>query len=125
MTDISGVAFLKRRVHHDTDYACFLILGLISLLVYVVSLLPSPYDNALEAIAFIYGIPILLGSILALLIGVAFAILQWRHWPLILLAVMTILEMLVHQLPFHGWSFVVTGTALPLWWFFALRRTAH
>jgi hypothetical protein len=121
MTDIAERASLKRRSQCDIAYGCFLILGLSSLVVHVVSLLPTPYDNALEEIAFLFGIPILIGSILALLIGIVFAILQWRHWQLLFLAAITILGMLPHGLTLYGWISAVVGTALPLWWFFVVR----
>jgi hypothetical protein len=51
-----------------------------------------PMDSgAAGVLGFLVAIPLALVSIAALLLGTVQALLLWRHWPLLLLAAMTIL----------------------------------
>lgn len=80
----------KKRFKYDLAYGCFLFGGASALVVGVMGAIPMG-SGAAGVVGFLVAIPLALASIAALVVGIVQALLLWRHWPLSLLAAMTIL----------------------------------
>lgn len=91
-------------------------------------------SGAAGVVGFLIAIPLAVASVAALVVGIVLSLLLWRHWPLLLLAAMTILFVaeviteagtaaLYNAAPFlYGigslaicgiWFFVVRGKTFP------------
>jgi hypothetical protein len=75
---------------YDLAYGCFLLCGASALIVGVMSVSPMG-TGAAGVLGFLVAIPLALASIAALVVGVVLSFVLWRHWPLPLLSVMTVL----------------------------------
>jgi hypothetical protein len=85
-----GETVNKNRSKYDLAYGCFLLCGASALVVGVLSATPMD-SGAAGGLGFLVAIPLALASIVALVVGIVLALLLWKHWPLLLLAGMTIL----------------------------------
>lgn len=80
----------KNRAKYDLAYGCFSYCGFAALVVGVVSAMPMDSDAA-GVFGFLLAIPLALGALAAMLVGLALSALLWKHWPLLILSAMTIL----------------------------------
>lgn len=80
----------RDRTQYDLAYGCFLLCGASALIIGVMSAIPMD-TGAAGVLGFLVAIPLALASIVALVAGVVLSFVLWRHWPLPLLAVMTVL----------------------------------
>ena len=81
-----------RRLEFDLAYGCFLLWALTVL---CISLIRASYTDAEWAggaggILLLLG-PLILASIIAMLAGILMTIRLWKHWPLMVIAGMTVL----------------------------------
>lgn len=81
---------IKNRFKYDLAYGCFLLCGASALVVGVMGAIPMD-SGAAGVLGFLVAIPLAVASIAALVVGIVLSLLLWRHWPLPLLAAMTIL----------------------------------
>lgn len=123
----------KNRFKYDLAYGCFLFCGASALVVGVMGAIPMD-SGAAGGLGFLVAIPLALAFIAAVVVGIVLSLVLWRHWPLLLLAAMTILFVaeivteagnaaLYNAAPFlYGiaslaicgiWFFVVRGKAFP------------
>lgn len=85
-----GETVNKDRSKYDLAYGCFLLCGASAIIVGVMGAIPMDSGTA-GVLGFLVAIPLALASIGALVVGIVLTFLLWRHWPLPLLAGMTIL----------------------------------
>ena len=76
--------------NYDVAYGSFLFCGLVALLTSVLSYIPMDSGTA-GGIGFLVLIPLALASLGAMAVGIVQAIRYYRHWPLIILSVLTLL----------------------------------
>ena len=72
----------------ETAYCCFIFIHLFFLVIlaaFLVDMLLEISEGAAVALGIIFAIPLFLGSVVALIIGVYIAIKNWRNWKLRLL----------------------------------------
>lgn len=114
---------------YDLAYGCFTFCGLVALLVGLFTFLPIGFESA-GGFGYLLLIPLTAMSLGAMLLGLIFALRLHRHWPLALLALVSLLliaeivtefgpVLLFNLAPLiYGIFACGFGSA----WFFALRK---
>lgn len=121
----------KNRFKYDLAYGCFLFCGASVLVIGVMGAIPMN-SGAAGGLGFLVAIPLALAFIAALVVGIVLSLLLWRHWPLPLLAAMTILlgaEVILEAGPvafYNGVPFIYGLGSLIICgiWFTVLRGKA-
>ncbi len=128
------LAFKAPRFRRDIAYGCFLYCGLILIAMCILNAIPLDEYSYMAAMGF--GMAALPSLFLVGLVGIPFAICEWREWPLSVLLLLTVVVVLVtiiavqdtiEAYSFLAWYGGVTGllgVALPVRWFFWQRKRA-
>lgn len=124
----------KARLRRDIAYGCFLYCGLILIAMCILNAIPLDESAYMDAMGF--GLLAFTSVFLVGLVGIPFAICEWREWPLSVLLLLTVGVVLVTvvavQDTIEAYSFLtcysgvsgLLGVALPVRWFFWQRKRA-
>lgn len=124
------MAFDPTRLwQYDLAYGCFTFCGLVALLIGLFTFLPFGFGSA-GGFGYLLLIPLTAMSLGAMLLGLIFALRLYRHWPLALLALASLLliaeivtefgPVLLFNLAPLVYGLVACGFGGA--WFFALRK---
>ena len=119
----------------ETAYCCFIFIHLFFLVIlaaFLVDMLLEISEGAAVALGIMFAIPLFLGSVVALIIGVYIAIKNWRNWKLRLLIILPLCLFAIYKIfdsmsenafgvLFIIYSFVMV--LLPSWWLITSRRS--
>ena len=117
---------LSELVKYDVAYGCFLFCGLVSLLFMIGSFVPM--SNGVAAMLGIgVGVPLMIISIVAMIVGIGFTIFLRHHKPLVILSLLTVFVAFVIATQFVPAVLVLVPYAvltigLSCRWFFFLRK---
>src|SRR5262245_10108267 len=115
----------------DVAYGCFLAWALTVLSVIAPMGSPAADDLAQGAGAiFLVFLPLVAAALLAMLVGLVLSILLWKHWPLPVISVCTVLVVAIYAPDFGSPRFQtrvpiaysVGVAAVSAFWFLHLRR---
>jgi hypothetical protein len=117
----------KSVIAHDAAYICFLFWAVP---VTVLGVFLALYGGSPQAAIIIVLIPFLLASFVTMLVGIVLSIFLWKHWPLIIIAVSSVLLARVYFKDIDSYTFQATVslvygigvTAMSGLWFLFLRR---
>ncbi len=118
-----------RLWQYDLAYGCFVFCGLVALLIGIFTFMPFGFGSA-GGFGYLLLIPLTAMSLGAMLLGLVFALRLYRHWPLALLALASLL--FVAEIVTEFGSVFLFNIAPLIYgvlacglggnWFFALRK---
>ena len=115
------------RLHYDLAYCCFLFLavGMLAYTAVMASFTKYQLANGAGAIVLVF-LPCFGLAAVVLLVGIVLSICLWKHWPLAIIAVSSILGAanIFTVTPFHTAVRYFCGlgvVAISCLWFFVLR----
>jgi hypothetical protein len=77
----------RRRTICDIAYCCFVFTGFFSLLAWV----GDKTDDSVYLLIILIGLWLILPSGIAAVVGIVLSLIVWRHWPLLVLSLLTLL----------------------------------
>lgn len=118
-----------RRSEYDLAYGCFLLCGLMVLIISAMSAIPMDSGIA-GGLGFLVAIPLFLTSLVAMVSGLVLSVRLWKDRPLVILSGMSILFIAEFLTEYGSTAFynavpVVYGVgvvAISSVWFLVLRR---
>src|SRR5262245_7900353 len=124
-----NIPMKTRRLKYDLAYGCFLFCGLTALFASLMEIVPMDEGTAM-LLGRLVALPLILGSLVALVARIVLCVRLWKHWPLVILSGMSVLLIARILTQYGGIAlfkrvaivYSVGVVAISGLWFLALRR---
>lgn len=119
----------ETRLRYDIAYGCFFFCGVVDLLISTLSVIPMDTGDA-GGLGFLVLIPLSIASLVTVVVGISYTIRFRKHWPLVVLSLMSVLFVTEAVTEYGSAKFYnavsiiygVTTCGISLVWFLVLRK---